>query len=287
MTLISIALWGIAVFSVIGLIFGVALAATARKFHVPSDPLIDKVNSCLPSANCGACGYPGCSSYAEAVVQQSEISPALCIPGGQACTDQLVTLTGKASSEVKPVVAVLNCQGTFEFAQFDAEYMGIKTCEAAALVFGGAKSCKFGCLGLGDCERVCAFDAIHVGKHGITEIDIAKCIGCGKCVEICPKQVLQLLPRNHRVEMACSTRDKGAKVRKICSVGCISCKKCIKVCPAQAVSWDGRIIIDHEKCIAFGPSCNEACVDGCPTGIFYRKGQFSAKVKAKAAEVTV
>lgn len=287
MTLASTALWGIALFSVIGLIFGVALAATANKFHVPSDPLIDDVNSCLPAANCGACGFPGCGSYAEAVVTRPEVSPALCKPGGQECTDQLVELTGKAATAVMPVIAVLNCHGTFEFAKQEAEYLGIRTCEAADAVFGGSKSCKHGCLGLGDCERICPFDAIHVTEEGITETDAAKCTGCGKCVEICPKQVLELLPRNHRVVMACSTFDKGAKVRTICSVGCISCKKCIKDCPAGAVSWDGRIVVDHDKCIAYGPSCNEACVAGCPTGIFMRKGQFILKAKPKAAATTV
>ncbi len=284
MTLASTALWGIALFSVVGLIFGVALAATANKFHVPSDPLIDDVNSSLPAANCGACGFPGCSSYAEAVVTQPDVSPALCIPGGQECMDQLVTLTGKAATTILPVVAVLNCHGTFEFAKEEAEYLGLQTCEAASVVFGGAKSCKHGCLGLGDCERICPFDAIHVNAQGITETDFTKCTGCGKCVEICPKQVLQLLPRNHRVVMSCSTRERGAKVKNICSVGCISCKKCIKACPSEAVSWDGRIVVDHDKCIAYGPGCNEACVESCMTGIFHRRGQFAAKMKPTLVE---
>jgi Na+-translocating ferredoxin:NAD+ oxidoreductase subunit B len=284
MTLASIALWGIAVFSVIGLIFGVALAATARRFHVASDPVIDDVYACLPAANCGACGFPGCRSYAEAVVEKADVSPALCIPGGQTAANQIAPLTGKTAKAVTPVLAVLNCFGTAELAKFEADYKGVKSCEAAALVFGGAKACKHGCLGLGDCSSVCAFDAIYVGKNGIAEIDAAKCTGCGKCVSICPKHVLQLLPKTHRVQVSCSTTDKPNKVRNICSIGCISCRKCVKVCPAQAVSFDSRIKIDHEKCISYGPGCNEACVEGCPTGIFHKAGQFPVlKRKEKAA----
>jgi Na+-translocating ferredoxin:NAD+ oxidoreductase subunit B len=288
MSLASIALWGIAIFTVIGLIFGVALAATARRFHVASDPVIDDVYACLPAANCGACGFPGCRSYAEAVVAQADVSPALCIPGGQAAANEIAPLTGKTAKEVTPVGAVLNCYGTTEFAKFEAEYKGVKTCEAAALVFGGAKACKHGCLGFGDCSRVCAFDAISVGKNGIAVIDPVKCTGCGKCVGVCPKHVLQLLPANHRVQVSCSTTDKGSKVRSICSVGCISCRKCVKVCPAQAVYFDGRILIDQGKCVAYGPGCNEACVEGCPTGIFIKTGVFPTgakrKEKATAAE---
>lgn len=50
-------------------------------------------------------------------------------------------------------------------------------------------------------------------------------------------------------------------------------KKCVKACPAQTISLEGVKSIDHEKCIAFGPGCNEVCVDGCPTGILHRTGQ--------------
>jgi len=31
---------------------------------------------------------------------------------------------------------------------------------------GGAKSCVYGCLGLGSCVDVCKFDAIHMGPSG-------------------------------------------------------------------------------------------------------------------------
>jgi electron transport complex protein RnfB len=57
-------------------------------------------------------------------------------------------------------------------------------------------------------------------------------------------------------------------------VGCTLCRKCVAKCPAEAVTWDGRtILIDHEKCLAYGPSCNEACVDICPSYILHRVGQ--------------
>jgi electron transport complex protein RnfB len=69
-------------------------------------------------------------------------------------------------------------------------------------------------------------------------------------------------------------KDKGTVVRSTCMVGCILCRKCVSKCPAGAITWDGRtILIDHELCLAYGPSCNEACVDICPSTIMHRLGQ--------------
>jgi len=40
MDLLPVIAWGVAVFTVLGLFFGVALAATARRFHVATNPVI-------------------------------------------------------------------------------------------------------------------------------------------------------------------------------------------------------------------------------------------------------
>jgi len=44
---------------------------------------------------------------------------------------------------------------------------------------------------------------------------------------------------------------------------CIACKDhpCIEACPGEALSWDGHVVLDEDKCIF----CN-ACVDACPVG---------------------
>ncbi len=271
----QLALWGVLVFAVVGLIFGVALAATARKFYVPTNPLVDEVRNNLPSANCGACGYAGCGAYAEAVVEERLVSPNLCTPGGKDIAEKIASLTGKVAGDVMAGVAIVRCHGTFENAVLQAEYVGIRTCAAANLVFGGPKACKNGCIGFGDCERICPFNAIHVEKDGIAHVDEEKCTGCGKCIAICPKNTIELVPRDYRVVITCfGSGDKMPVVRARCSVGCISCRRCVKACPAGAVSWDGtRIVIDHHACIAYGPSCHEACVAACPTFILHRKDQ--------------
>ena len=53
---------------VLGIAFGLGLAVAAKRFHVDADPRIEEVYEALPGVDCGACGYPGCAGYAEAVV---------------------------------------------------------------------------------------------------------------------------------------------------------------------------------------------------------------------------
>ncbi len=271
---LGIALWGLAVFTLLGLLFGFALAIAAQRFHVPVNPLVERVRSRLPSANCGACGFAGCQVYAEALVEQAEVPPNLCAPGRGAVAQALAELTGKEMGKVLDRVVVLRCHGLSAFARDEAEYAGIPTCAAAALVFGGPKACKNGCLGLGDCVRVCPFDALHLGPDGIVMVDSEKCTGCALCVPACPKDLFTLYPRAHRIELSCVAKDKSSVVRGACLVGCTLCRKCVAKCPAEAITWDGRtILIDHEKCLAYGPSCGEVCVDICPSVILHRIGQ--------------
>jgi electron transport complex protein RnfB len=271
---LGIALWGLAVFTVLGLLFGFALAAAALRFAVPVNPLVERVREALPSANCGACGFAGCPAYARAVVERPEVPPNLCAPGRAPVAQAVAGLTNKVLGSVIDRVVVLRCHGTSAYARDEAEYAGVATCAAASLVFGGPKACKNGCLGLGDCVRACPFDALHTGDSGIVEVDAEACTGCGICVPVCPKDLFALYPRRHRIELSCVARDKTGVVRPACSVGCTLCRKCVAKCPAAAITFDGRtILIDHEKCLAYGPDCGEVCVDICPSVILHRIGQ--------------
>ena len=285
---LQIALWGLAVFTLLGVFFGFVLAAVAMRFQVPSNPLVDRARAALPSANCGACGFAGCTAYAEAVVEQPDVAVNLCVPGRADVARELGELTGKNVGSVVDRVVVMRCTGTSAYARQEATYAGIETCAAAALVFGGPKACKNGCLGLGDCVRVCPFNALSIGSGKIAQVETNACTGCGLCVPICPKDLFLLYPRVHRVELSCVTRGKQSVVRSTCLVGCTQCRKCVSKCPAGAITWDGRINIDHELCLAYGPSCHEACVDICPSNILHRIGQHPRpEIEPAPAEVRV
>ena len=58
--------------SVIGLICAVVLSVASKFMSVPVDERFGPVRECLPGANCGACGYAGCDSYAQALISGEE-----------------------------------------------------------------------------------------------------------------------------------------------------------------------------------------------------------------------
>jgi electron transport complex protein RnfB len=51
-----------------GVVFGACLGVASEVFKVEEDPRIGQVLECLPGANCGGCGFPGCGGCASAIV---------------------------------------------------------------------------------------------------------------------------------------------------------------------------------------------------------------------------
>ncbi len=64
-----------------GIIVGVCLALASKIFYVYVDPKIVAVDEDLPGANCGGCGYPGCTANAEAIVA-GKSAPNSCVAAG-------------------------------------------------------------------------------------------------------------------------------------------------------------------------------------------------------------
>jgi Na+-translocating ferredoxin:NAD+ oxidoreductase RNF subunit RnfB len=253
-----------------GLVFGIAallglaLGFFREKFKVERDPLVDKVFSALPNVNCGACGYPGCAAYAEAVAAGA--APVnLCTSGGKACTEELGRIMGVAAS-AEDMVAVLLCQGIKEKARSKGPYDGIENCRAAKLSTGSVKLCAWGCQGFGDCTKVCKFDAIHMEADGLPHVDYSKCVGCGMCVAECPQRILALIEKSKKgTVVRCSNRNpQKAMVAKHCTTGCIKCGLCVRSCPEQCIEMvNGIPKVDYSKCTSCG-----VCVSKCPTSSF-------------------
>ena len=127
---------------------------------------------------------------------------------------------------------------------------------------GGPKSCNYGCLGEGSCVKACPFDAIHI-ENGIAVVDKDACKACGKCIAVCPKHLIELVPYDQKHLVQCSSKDKGKDVMAACSVGCIGCKMCQKVCEFEAVTVEENIAhIDPSKCTNCGK-----CAEKCPKKI--------------------
>ena len=275
------------VLGVIALIAAVILYACSKKFAVKEDPRIGQVSALLPQANCGGCGFPGCSGMASALVKGADagsLDGLFCPVGGQEVMSQVADLLGMAVASTDPMVAVVRCNGTCEHRPRIAQYDGLRTCAAMNSTGAGETGCGFGCLGCGDCVAACQFDAIHMNEEtGLPEVDEEKCIACGACTKACPRHIIELRkkgPKGRRVYVQCVNKDKGAVAKKSCEVACIGCGKCQKVCKFDAITIENNLsYIDFNKC----RMCTK-CVDECPTGAIV-KVNFPVK-KAKPATET-
>jgi len=251
----------------IGVLASALLGVASRVFYVEEDPLIEAVNEALPGANCGGCGYAGCSAYAEAVVKDPSVPANLCVAGSAKTTEDVGRLSGKAAEATAPRVSFRRCSKHESTVAPRFSYEGMRSCAAAHKLQEGPDVCTYSCLGLGDCAVACPFDAIVI-KDGMATIIIENCVACGKCISACPRNVLEMIPHEHRVMVFCGTLNKAKAAMDACSVGCINCNACVRKCPAKAItSENGLITIDHEACMAYGPDCCEVCVDACPRKI--------------------
>ena len=250
----------------LGLVFGIGLAYALKIFGIDADPAIFKILSFLPGSNCGVCGKAGCAGFAEAL-KRGEALPAGCAVANEEARKAIAELLGLPhTAKVKTVAAVL-CNGGIHAAD-KYEYRGIRTCSAASLVFGGQKACAFGCVGFGDCAKVCPFGAITMGADELPVVDPDKCTACGNCVRACPKNLYRLLPLSCRYYVKCSSNDPGSVTAKVCDAGCIACMKCEKACPSGAAKVEANLSrIDPGKCQNIGK-----CFEVCPTKVILRRG---------------
>ena len=252
---------------VIALVLGICLGIFQRLFAVPVDPKVQKIRKLLSGGNCGGCGFAGCDDFAKAVVE-GRASADGCTAGGAACAEAIGKIMG-VSVEAVSKVAVLACRGTKDCAKDKGIYQGLKSCSAAKLSVGGTKACTFGCIGFGDCQAVCTFNALKIGEDGIPHIDYSKCTGCGKCTKACPNNLLLMIPAQSKGAIAlCANRslDKPSILKK-CKNGCIKCGKCERDCPEGALTLaDGIPAIDYGKCTSCGK-----CVESCPTHVLVLK----------------
>ncbi len=254
-------LTAIGVVTIIGIICAAILAIASKLMAVKVDERIPLVRDCLPGANCGGCGYPGCDGYAAAIVADESIPLTLCTPGGNETAAAIGKVLGREAGEVIEKIAYVHCLGHCGVTEKKAVYQGDHTCVAAKLLFSGDGACAYGCLGYGDCARVCTNDAIYI-RNGLAFVDTKTCGGCGQCVRACPQHLNSLRQEaTMPVVVGCSNHYKGAVVKKICSLGCIGCSLCSKKCPNNAITMvDDLPVIDFEKC----DGCM-TCVSVCPT----------------------
>jgi RnfABCDGE-type electron transport complex B subunit len=239
------------------------LAFASETFRVETDPKIAEIVQCLPGSNCGACGAGGCADFAQKVAS-GKLPVNGCIAGGARVAAAIAKILGAADHEFIPKRAVVHCGAVDSQRKKRAAYQGAKKCREMQLAGGGDLECVYGCLGLGDCFAACPFDSMQM-KEGLPRVELKKCTGCGKCVKACPRNIISLevyAAGKPLYAVACSSRDKGAETRRICSAGCMACRICEKHAPGVFVVEDNLAEIKDERAT---PETNwDLCAEKCP-----------------------
>ncbi len=202
----------------LGLLVGAGLAVASKVFYVYVDPLILQIDDVLPGANCGGCGYPGCSANAEAIVA-GKAAPNSCVAAGAEVAEAIAAVLGVSVEAKEPDIARPGCFYGVQEADLKYAYDGLADCRAAALLHGGMKVCTIGCLGLGTCVRACPFDAITMGPDNLPVVDAVKCTGCGTCERVCPKHIITLSSVTRRILKEYTTDECTTPCQRACPAG--------------------------------------------------------------------
>ena len=254
------------VLGVIALIAAVVLYVCSKRFAVEEDPRIGEVSALLPQANCGGCGFAGCSGMAAALVKAADggsIDGLSCPVGGAETMRKIAGALGMTVEAGVPRIAVVRCQGDCSKRKPIAVYDGLHTCRAMNSCGMGDTACGYGCLGCGDCAEACSFGGITVNPETrLPEVDPDMCTACGACARACPRGIIELRPRgpkDRRVYVGCVNKDRGAAAVKACGASCIGCGKCARECSFGAITVEGNVAyIDPGKC-RMCRKCEKAC----------------------------
>ena len=269
----------------IALILSIVLYVVSKVFSIYIDPRISQIESVLPQANCGGCGYPGCSGFANACVKGHSLENMQCPVGGETVMKKVAEILNLAPVDAEPMIAVIRCNGTCENRPHTTVYDGVRSCAVMSALYEGETGCSYGCLGCGDCVNVCQFGAIHMNREiGLPEVDGSKCTACGACAKACPRDVIEVRPRGkkeRRIYVQCVSKDEGALAGEVCTVACIGCGRCAEVCPFDAITVENNLAyIDAEKC-RLCRKCEDACVQNAIVAVNFppRKNREKAEVE--------
>ena len=247
----------------LGIVAAIILYVVSRRFQVKEDPRLPKVMDALPNTNCGGCGYPGCSAFADALIKADDLAPYHCPVGGNDVMKEVADILELTVEERDPFIAVVRCAGAIGVRLHAANYDGAPTCTIASDLFSGERGCSDGCVGLGECVDACDFEAMYMDTEtGLPVVIEDKCTACNACVTACPKDIIQLWPKgkkSKRIYVACVNEEKGGTARKNCSMACSGCAKCADECKYDAISVENNLAsVDYEKCKLCG-KCVVAC----------------------------
>ncbi|MBU1182718.1 MAG: FAD-dependent oxidoreductase [Proteobacteria bacterium] len=249
----------------LGLVCSSLLSAASKIFYVYEDPRIAEVEGFLAGANCGGCGFTGCSAAAGAIVS-GKATPSACVIGGMESAINVARIMGLDPGTAEPKKSLNECNGG-DRAEDKFIYDGIISCRAMSAYYGGKRLCRVGCIGFGDCVASCMFNAIHIGPDGYPVVDEVKCVGCGACEKVCPKGILNVRTMSDRLLHFNAEDDALSPCSQTCPAE-INISQYISQITSRDFSGAVNTIRDRNPLLlSCGRVCPHPCESYCRRGI--------------------
>jgi formate dehydrogenase beta subunit len=249
----------------IGAVCGIVLSLSSKIFYVYEDPRIAEVENNLAAANCGGCGYAGCSAAADAIVSGKE-GPSLCLINSKEGIEAVSKIMGVDAGSAESLMSYNLCEGG-KRAEDKYHYMGVSTCKAMAAAFGGKRVCGVGCIGLGDCVRACTFDAVYMGPNGHPIVDDDKCVGCGACQKACPKDIIEVKTLSEKLMKFNQISDPLAPCSQTCPAEINIPLYINQIKQGKYKEAVQTIRMRNPLPLACGRVCPHPCEDACRRGV--------------------
>jgi len=249
----------------LGIVCAAILTAASRIFYVYEDPRIAQVEACFAGANCGGCGYTGCSAAAVAVVAGTA-EPNVCIVGGSESATNTAEVMGVEVGLAESPKSYNPCSGGLRAAD-KFVYLGVNSCRAQATLSGGQRECSVGCIGLGDCIDACQFNALKMGPEGYPVVVEENCVGCGACETVCPKYVMKVKTMSERLMHFNCSDDRLAPCRQTCPA---EIDIPLYIAQIREGDYEGAVNTIRERnpfLLSCGRVCPHPCETNCRRGI--------------------